>query len=423
MDPTRFWSLVDAARGEGPSTADALERRLRDLPPREIEAFDAWLSAYLGAIRREDLWAAIYLIRGGCGDDSFDYFRGWLVSRGEQVLLGAIRDPESLGAIAGRDARDELMLGVARRAYERVVGGEMPGTRSVVEIPGRADWPPDRIAPGVKWTSAFLREQYPKLWAKFGRDDPPIHAISHARFWALIEEARTKRAVATADGLCKALLDLVAAGSIEDAEGFCRWVSAYNAALVRDDLRAACRVLAGSADVEVFAAFRGWLIAQGESFLVSAVRDPDAIVASEPPRCADLIQSWLALGHRMKTYIRPGHDERETIPDLASWPAVRAIDAPGGRYDPAVLRALLPRLTAGKSDEALHDPPPRAKRAPSRTAAPPPAVAPHPRRARHPKFGDGEVLAVEGTGEAQKVVVAFASGKKTLLRRFVELLD
>ena len=32
-----------------------------------------------------NLWGAAYLMKGGCSDDAFDYFRGWLVAQGRRV--------------------------------------------------------------------------------------------------------------------------------------------------------------------------------------------------------------------------------------------------------------------------------------------------------------------------------------------------
>jgi DNA helicase-2/ATP-dependent DNA helicase PcrA len=43
-------------------------------------------------------------------------------------------------------------------------------------------------------------------------------------------------------------------------------------------------------------------------------------------------------------------------------------------------------------------------------------------RVRHPKFGEGQVLAVAGTGEKQEVTVHFASaGTKKLIVKFANL--
>lgn len=42
------------------------------------------------------LWAAAYIIMGGCSDDTFDYFRGWLLYQGKETYEACIEDPERL---------------------------------------------------------------------------------------------------------------------------------------------------------------------------------------------------------------------------------------------------------------------------------------------------------------------------------------
>ena len=52
---------------------------------------ELWVESY-----RRDLWGAAYLINGGCSDDGFDYFRGWLLGQGQAIWQAALADPDSL---------------------------------------------------------------------------------------------------------------------------------------------------------------------------------------------------------------------------------------------------------------------------------------------------------------------------------------
>ena len=45
---------------------------------------------------RQELWGAAYLINGGCSDDGFVYFLGWLIAQGRDVYQAALPDPDSL---------------------------------------------------------------------------------------------------------------------------------------------------------------------------------------------------------------------------------------------------------------------------------------------------------------------------------------
>ncbi|MFC9245678.1 DUF4240 domain-containing protein [Streptomyces sp. NPDC057136] len=45
------------------------------------------------------LWAAAYVINGGCSDDGFDYFRGWLIAQGREVFERTAADPDALAEV------------------------------------------------------------------------------------------------------------------------------------------------------------------------------------------------------------------------------------------------------------------------------------------------------------------------------------
>ena len=63
-----------------------------------------------------NLWGAAYLMKGGCSDDAFDYFRGWLVAQGRRTWERALRDPDTLAEL-GIDHDDD---GEIRARYPRL---------------------------------------------------------------------------------------------------------------------------------------------------------------------------------------------------------------------------------------------------------------------------------------------------------------
>lgn len=133
-DEAAFWRLVEGARGaerDPERTAARLGQRLGDLPPEEIARFDAVLQELMTRTYTWDLWAAAYILQGGCSDDCFEYFRGWLIAQGRAVFEAAERDPESLADVADPHAMNECesILQVARLAYERKTGRELPFRR------------------------------------------------------------------------------------------------------------------------------------------------------------------------------------------------------------------------------------------------------------------------------------------------------
>jgi len=528
MERAAFWNLIEEARGTS-EMEGALHARLVGLPREEIVSFDAWLHAYLSALRREDLWAAVYVVRGGCSDDGFDYFRGWLVSRGEAALRAVVQDPEALADLDDGSLRNEEMLGVAAHAYQAAFGETIPSAAPVV-VPEALAWPADRLVPRVKWTRELLAERYPRLWAKYAaaRPKPPSGEIDHAQFWEILERARAGRKADTSSATAASLVDVLAAGSVEHLIGFARWLGAYNRGLMRNDLLPACRVLVGRDDVEGHLVLRGWLIAQGETVLRRALRDPDSLADTRRDLtrgCKDVIFAVDAAAGRLKTYVGFREDTM-TLPD---WPP--DLGAPKPSYTASGLRTLLPRLTTGRSDAFLTGPydvesfdreertreterllrlaksdlergaddealarldaavrleprtaeallararlhsklgrrdaalrdldaavnkQPRAAglhferarqllalgrrddalaegreafalghlaaKAWLETAS----VVPPPKRVVHAKFGEGAVVSTEGQGAEQKLTIDFAVGRKTLLLRFVEVIE
>ena len=157
-----FWTLIESANpgGDADAFAGRLQARLAGRTPEEIRASERHRAGLFAESYTWSLWGAAYVINGGCSDDGFEYFRGWLMTRGRAVWEGALREPDSLAGLPG-DADEwvecEEMLSVARAAFEAVTGTEMPadGVRNP-EL--GAGWDFD--------DEAEMRRRYPKLCAR-----------------------------------------------------------------------------------------------------------------------------------------------------------------------------------------------------------------------------------------------------------------
>ncbi len=322
--------------------------------------------------------------------------------------LRAVRDPESLVEIIDdQNPSDEGMLYVAREAYEARTGRELPDPPRTPSIPNVERWPADRIAPRVKWNDAFYAANFPKLYALHFADRPKASSgeIERARFFEILAGPRSS------------LPKRLAALSTPDLIGFDRWLQTYNQALMRNDVRAASRILLGDDDVETCAGFRGWLIFEGERAIATATHDLDSLleVARQPILpFKDLIFSTMRAFEGRSTY-RGALDDDERMPLETDW-------APDIEGNPSVahIRERFPKLTAKKTDVELGAPAPRPPRAASRPT--PPAAPPPPTRARHAKFGEGRIVERK-EGSEPTHVVEFAAGRKTIAARFLELLD
>jgi hypothetical protein len=103
MKDAEFWSLIDEARQQAGDDLDQMEAELMDvlstLPPGKIEDFSEILCSKVDAAYNWNLWGAAYVINGGCSDDGFEYFRAWLVSRGQRAYENALAKPDSLADV------------------------------------------------------------------------------------------------------------------------------------------------------------------------------------------------------------------------------------------------------------------------------------------------------------------------------------
>ena len=161
MDKAQFWRLVADAKARSAGDLDAqvrlLEEQLAHLEPAEITRFYDIFLEFDAKAYTSDLWAAAYIINGGCSDDGFMYFRGWLIAQGDAAYNGALLDPESLldVEVGFEGAECESIRYVAWSAYERITGTEMP-------LPVRGE---DDIT--LDWSDDTVGSKYPKLAAKY----------------------------------------------------------------------------------------------------------------------------------------------------------------------------------------------------------------------------------------------------------------
>lgn len=100
MDESRFWSIfepVAAIPGEEiEEQEEVLAEQLSQLSDDELIAFEMTYDRLHANAYRWDLWEVAYQTGGGCSDDSFTYFRNWLIGRGRQAYYIVLEDPDNL---------------------------------------------------------------------------------------------------------------------------------------------------------------------------------------------------------------------------------------------------------------------------------------------------------------------------------------
>lgn len=169
MPDARFWSIIDATRSDDQAHQVAqLKAMLAGLPAVEIAAFAACLDRQMQRANRWDLWGAAYVAMGGASDDGFEYFRLWLIGRGQRDFEKVLADPDALAGIAPADAEQlefEELGGVAATAWSARAGKP----ESAMSRPATANMP----VAGTQFSEdpATLARRYPKLWRRFGAGD------------------------------------------------------------------------------------------------------------------------------------------------------------------------------------------------------------------------------------------------------------
>lgn len=172
MTRSEFWALIGSTRDADPDRhAERLTDALAGGPADEILSFGDHFDALEHDAYTWNLWAAAYVMNGGCSDDGFIDFRSWLILQGEAVYGAALADPDSLAALdVGPDAAT-CECYIAATAYERATGvSGHNGYYAALEqsYPGR---PPRAEPMGDEWDEddpGSLQALCPKLFAKYG---------------------------------------------------------------------------------------------------------------------------------------------------------------------------------------------------------------------------------------------------------------
>ncbi|MCJ1715170.1 DUF4240 domain-containing protein [Curtobacterium sp. VKM Ac-2922] len=174
MSETRFWSLLDQARGGAdPTGRSASPAHLRSVLTRlsteDVESFDLRYGRELGALDRWSIWDAGFAVADGMSDDGFEYFRSWLIGKGEVVTRQASTDPDGLvrylaAADASKDDFDnEDLEYVADDVLEHRLGDDRAD-----DFDDRAMLPGEDDPSGRHLPESAIDAHYPQLaaWAE-----------------------------------------------------------------------------------------------------------------------------------------------------------------------------------------------------------------------------------------------------------------
>lgn len=172
MTDEQFWQIINSGRqptGLSMASPSAHPLKLRgalaSLTDEDLSAFCGAFYSRLCDLNRWELWAAGYIIAGGMSDDSFHYFRSWVIGKGQDAYIAALKAPATLGdfiATAGEDIENEELEYVALELLERR-GIRFDPRESVSRS---ADDEPE----GMPFDEDTVGEKYPRLSARFGSE-------------------------------------------------------------------------------------------------------------------------------------------------------------------------------------------------------------------------------------------------------------
>jgi hypothetical protein len=178
MTLDQFWDHIQKSKRKDPDEhAERLAARLAKLPVEEILDFGHWWDLMLRESYTWNLWGAAYIINGGCSDDGFDYFRGWLILKGRDIFQAAVSKPDSLAKVVdpdedftefeGQPAWDAWFAATGRKrtdkGYEALRAAEVARHGEPQPMPDLGDgWDFD--------DEDEMRKRYPKLSALYTAD-------------------------------------------------------------------------------------------------------------------------------------------------------------------------------------------------------------------------------------------------------------
>jgi hypothetical protein len=190
MNEQDFWHIVAVANRTARYQrfrAEDLEYHLSKLAPQLIVEFNLHFHKLVNQAETGDVYGAGCLLsQDYMSDDSFLYFRYWLVSMGQTAYEQALINPDSMAMLEIVHDRDgyprifaESYCYAIYKAYEKVTGKQIFDAPSAWEVDKNSVKPED-----FNWqdyTHVSLSEKFPLLWANYLASEPDREA-AYKRF-------------------------------------------------------------------------------------------------------------------------------------------------------------------------------------------------------------------------------------------------
>jgi hypothetical protein len=164
MTVEKFWKIVDrvnaASDGDMDEKCSLLKGELQKLSATEVASFQSHFDDAMDRAYTWPLWAAAFIMNGGCGDDSFMDFRATLISMGQKTLEQVLADPEALVEIGPEDGDEFIFEGYQYVPLE--VFEEIAPEQKLTPAKARPSEPT-----GKRWEEDSVDEVLPRLAGKY----------------------------------------------------------------------------------------------------------------------------------------------------------------------------------------------------------------------------------------------------------------
>ena len=180
-----FWTLIDQAKAHPDGPGEWLMEQLVDMGPEQARTFDYIAQIYMEMAYQYGLWtAASVMEKYGCSDDGFIDFRAWLVGRGKDVYMAALKDPDSLADVPYyQDCQLDSLAYMGDHAYEKLTGRYAYEKFDSDEYDAlKTEVKPDIVygdGIGYPYTWSETAAYLPKLCAKYLKPEELAWMIEH----------------------------------------------------------------------------------------------------------------------------------------------------------------------------------------------------------------------------------------------------
>ncbi|WP_198033425.1 DUF4240 domain-containing protein [Flavobacterium commune] len=171
----KFWTIIGHAVKESKGNDDLKEQilisELKKLSLVEIKNFEFAFRKCIIDADEFKIMAAMKIIEGYVSDDSYLYFRCWLIGQGKTIFQETLKNPDYLTNVVNQDKIHEFegLMYVATKAYE-IKSGKKEDESFPRNEAGKIGLDYDFGAPptkGVDWTEDELPNLLPKLYSKY----------------------------------------------------------------------------------------------------------------------------------------------------------------------------------------------------------------------------------------------------------------